>query len=70
MSQSPLSTAPTIRQKIVATTMKKTRKELEDADGLNTSIKSKQQAISYLTMGDYITPGKPIDLHILSHVLL
>jgi methyl-accepting chemotaxis protein len=55
---------------MVATTTKKTRKELEDEDGLNTSIRSKQQAISYLTMGDYITPGKLIDLHILSHILL
>jgi methyl-accepting chemotaxis protein len=67
MLQSPAPTTPNTRQK---TTLKKSRKDLEEADGLNTAICSKEQAIAYLTAGDYITPGKPIDLHILSHILL
>ena len=52
------------------TTMRKSKKDLETADGLNTDIQLKQQAIAYLTAGDYITLGKQLDLHILSHILL
>ena len=70
MSQSPAQTAPNTRQKTATSTTKKTRKELEDADGLNTAVKSKQQALAYLTAGDYIIPDKPVDLHILAHILL
>lgn len=33
-------------------------------------MKSKLQAIAYLTTGDYIIPDKPVNLHTLSHILL
>jgi len=70
MSQSPVPTVPNTRQKTTTTTLRKSRKDLEDANSLNTTIRLKQQAITYLTAGDYVTPGKQIDLHILSHILL
>ena len=69
-SQSPAPSAPNTRQKTAITNTKKTRKELEDAEGLNTAVRSKHQAIAYLAAGDYIVPDKPTDLHILAHVLL
>jgi hypothetical protein len=42
----------------------KTRKALEKAANTVTSIRSKQQAINHLTAGDYLLPGKQIDMHI------
>ena len=68
MSQSPAPMAPNTRQKAATSTTKKTSRELEDADRLNTAVKSKQQTLAYLT--DYIIPDKPVDLHILAHILL
>jgi len=70
MSQSPGSQVPTTRQKTAASLTRKTRAELEAADGLNTDIRSKNQAIAYLMAKEYLIPGKPADLQILSHVLL
>lgn len=70
MFQSPGSQAPTTRQKAVASLTKKSRAKLEAADGLNMDIRSKEQAIMYLTAKEYLIPGKPTDLQILSHVLL
>jgi len=70
MSQSPVPTILNTRQKTTTATLRKSRKDLEDANGLNTTIRLKKQAIAYLTAGDYITPSKQIDLHILSHILL
>lgn len=52
------------------TTLKKTRKELEEVNNISMTIKSKQQAIAYLTTGDYIPQGASVDPHILAHVLL
>jgi uncharacterized membrane-anchored protein YhcB (DUF1043 family) len=43
---------------------------MEDMDGLNTAMKSKQQALEYLMAGDYITHDKSIDLQLLAHILL
>jgi methyl-accepting chemotaxis protein len=43
---------------------------MEDADGLNTAVKLKQQVMAYLMAGDYIMPNKSIDLRILAHILL
>ena len=70
MSQSLVPTVLNTRQKTTTITLRKSRKDLEDADGLNTTIRLKQQAIAYLMAGDYVTPSKQLDLHILSHVLL
>lgn len=70
MSQPPATMAPVTRQKTVTTTARKTRKEMEDADGLNMAVKSKQQALEYLMVGDYITHDKSIDLQLLAHILL
>jgi hypothetical protein len=70
MSQSPGSHTPTTRQKTVAFLTKKTRAKLEAADGLNTNIRLKDQAITYLMVKDYLIPGKPANLHILSQSLL
>ena len=70
MSQPQVPTILNTRQKITTTTLRKSKKDLEDANGLNTAICLKQQPIAYLTAGDYIMNSKQIDLHILSHVLL
>ena len=48
MSQSPAPIAPQMRQKTAATTAKKTQKDLENANGLNTNIRTKEQAIEFL----------------------
>jgi hypothetical protein len=66
----PALNALKTRQRTAANTTTKTRKELEDAANTLTSISSKQQAINYLTAADYLLPGKKIDMHILSYVLL
>jgi TolA-binding protein len=58
------------RQKTTTTMTRKARKEMEDVDGLNTAIKSKQQVMEYLMAGDYIMPDKSIDLCLLAHILL
>jgi hypothetical protein len=69
MSASPGLTNPTTRAKSVTTT-KKTQKELEEADSLNTAVKSKQQVMAYLMTSDYIPQGAPVNSHSLAHILL
>jgi methyl-accepting chemotaxis protein len=67
MSQSPL---PTTLKETINATLRKSKKDLEESDRLNTTICSKEQAVTCLTAGDYIIPSKQANLHILSHVLL
>jgi len=68
MPQSPGATAPTTRQKANTTT--RTQKEMEEAEGQNTDVRSKEQAIAFLTAKQYLIPGNPIDLQTLAYVLL
>ena len=68
MPQSPGATAPTTRQKANTTT--RTQKELEEAEGQNTDIRSKEQAIDFLTAKQYLIPGNPINLLTLAYALL
>jgi methyl-accepting chemotaxis protein len=68
MSQSPGTSAPMTRQK--TSTTAKTQKELEDAEGQNTDVRSKEQAINFLTAKQYLIPSKPIDLQTLAYMLL
>jgi len=70
MSPSPEAVALITRQKANTTTAKKMQKELEDAEGQNTDMQSKQQAIDFLTAKQYLIPGNPIDLQALAYVLL
>jgi gas vesicle protein len=37
---------------------------------MNTDVRTKEQAIAFLTAKEYLIPGKPTDLQTLSHVLL
>lgn len=69
MSTSPGPINHTTRLRTVAAP-KKTRRELEDADNVNTTVKSKQQAIAYLTTSDYIPQGASVNPQTLAHVLL
>ena len=70
MSPSPEAVAPITRQKANTTTAKKTQKELEDAEGQNTDVRSKQQAVDFLTAKQYLIPGNSIDLQALAYILL
>lgn len=70
MSQQPTNTPPHTRQKTNTSTTKKSQKELENAEGSNTDVRTKEQAIIFLTTKEYLTPDKPADLQTLSHVLL
>ena len=68
MPQSPGIAAPTTRQK--TNTIRRSQKELEEAEGQNTDVRSKEQAIEFLTARQYLIPGNPIDLQTLAYVLL
>ena len=71
MSQTPSSSPPvTTRQRGTSSTIKKTQKELENADGINTDVRSREQAIAFLQAKEYLVPGKSADLQTLAHVLL
>jgi methyl-accepting chemotaxis protein len=50
-------------------TAKKTQKDLENADSLNTDVRTKEQATEFLIAKEYLNPGKPTDLQTLSHIL-
>jgi hypothetical protein len=60
MPNSPGVMAPITRQKTNTTT--RSQKELEEAEGQNTDVRSKEQAIDFLTAKQYLIPGNPIDL--------
>ena len=68
MPQSPGITAPTTRQKTNTTT--RSQKELEEAEGQNTGVQSKEQAIDFLTAKQYLIPSNPVDLQTLAYILL
>ena len=71
MTQSPVPTPPQTRQKSATTApAKKTRKELEDAEGTLTDVRNKEQALTFLQAKEYLVPGEPTNLLNLSHVLL
>jgi hypothetical protein len=65
-----MPTAPNTKQKTATSTTRRTRKKLKDANRINTEVKTKQQVLAYLRAGEYIIPDKPIDPHILAHILL
>ena len=50
--------------------IKKTQKELENTEGINTDVRSREQAIAFLQAKEYLVPGKSVNLHTLAHVLL
>jgi hypothetical protein len=61
---------PTTRLRSTPTVTKKSTKELENAEGINTDMQTKEQAIIFLQGRDYLVPGKPANLQTLAHVLL
>jgi hypothetical protein len=71
MSQ-PASTTLQTRQKMNTSTMKKNKKqkELENVEGMATDVRTKEQAVSFLTSKDYLIHGNPVDLPRLSYILL
>src|ERR1700676_587812 len=71
MSQTPSTTSiVTSRLRGTSTSTKKTLKELENADGINTDVRSKEQAMAFLQAKEYLVPGKQTDLQTLAHILL
>ena len=70
MSQSNTPEIPQTRQKTDASTTRKTQKDTDNSDGLNTDVRTKEQAIAFLTVKEYIVTGKPVDLQTLAHILL
>jgi methyl-accepting chemotaxis protein len=70
MSLSPDAAVPMTRQKANTNTTKRTQKELEEAEGQSTDVRSKEQAIEFLTAKQYLIPGKQVDLQTLAYVLL
>jgi hypothetical protein len=70
MSQPPTTTPLQTRQKSSAATTKKTQKELENTEGINTNVRNKQQALTFLQKKEYLVPCKPVNLQTLSHILL
>jgi hypothetical protein len=50
--------------------MEKTQKELKNAEGMATDVRTKEQAVNFLTSKDYLIHGNPVDLPTLSYVLL
>jgi len=41
---------------------KKNKKELENVEGMATDVRTKEQAVSFLTLKDYLIHGNPVDL--------
>ncbi|KAF8233022.1 hypothetical protein L208DRAFT_1396309 [Tricholoma matsutake] len=73
MSQPPASSAPRTRLKSNTTTTRpKTRKELEEAEGMImlTEVRNKEQALTFVHAKQYLVPSEPINLLNLSYVLL
>jgi hypothetical protein len=70
MLQPPAPTPPQMRQKTTTSTTKKPQKDTENMEGINTNVRTKEEAIRFLTTKEYLLPGKPADLLTLSHILL
>ena len=71
MSQTPSSSPPvTTKQRGTSSTTKKTQKELENADSIDTDVRSRKQAIVFLQAKEYLVPGKLVNLQTLAHILL
>jgi methyl-accepting chemotaxis protein len=70
MVQPPASTPPLTRQKTATTTTRKTQKDLDNAEAINTDVRTRDDAIGFLTSKEYLLPGKPADILTLSHILL
>ena len=70
MSQTPVPPPPQTQQKTSTTTAKKSQKELKNADGVNTDMRTKEQTIAFLTGKEYLNPSKTIDMQTLAHILL
>ena len=68
MLQSPGATASMTRQKTNMTT--RSQKELKEAEGQSTDIQSKEQAVEFLMVKQYLIPGNPTDLQTLAYVIL
>jgi hypothetical protein len=69
MSNPPIPTPPQTRQKS-ASTPRRLQREAENNDASNADILTKEQAIHFLTVKEYLLPGKHADLQTLSHILL
>ena len=69
MSRSVTPTPPTTRLKTTLLATKKPQKDPTDHENNNSDGQAKEQAINFLTAKEYLTPGNPITLHILAHVL-
>jgi len=70
MLQPLTHTPPQTRQKTMTMTTKRSQKDTENAENINTDVWMKEEAISFLTTKEYLLPGKPADLLTLSHILL
>jgi hypothetical protein len=69
MSQTATPIIPQIRQKTAVTSTKKMQKDSDNADGLNTDVGMKEQAMEFLIAKEYMVHGKLFDLQTLSHIL-
>ncbi|KAF8809767.1 hypothetical protein BYT27DRAFT_7093601 [Phlegmacium glaucopus] len=70
MSYTANSSQPQTRHKSATATVRKTRKELEEAEGTSTDIRNKEQALALLRTREYLVPGEPINPSDLSYALL
>jgi hypothetical protein len=68
MSQSSRTSAPVTRQK--ASTITRSQRDLEEAEGQNMDVWMKEQAINFLIAKNFIIPGNPLDIQTLAYVLL
>jgi hypothetical protein len=69
MSHPPAPPPPTTRQRSIPLTNKNSTKELANAEGINTDVWSKEQAVAFLQAKEYLVPGKQTDLLTLAHIL-
>jgi hypothetical protein len=65
----PLPPPQTRYKTSVAAISKKPQKDPPSADTSSSDIRTKEQAVTFLTSKDYLTPGNPINLQVLAHAL-
>ena len=69
MSRSVTPLPPVTRLKTSSLGPKKPQKDPTDNETSNNEAQARELAINFLTAKEYLTPGNPITLHVLAHVL-
>ena len=69
MVQQNILPTPTTRLRSTPQITKRSTKELAEADGSNTDVRSKEQAINFLQNKEFLAPGTQTDLVTLAHIL-